>query len=145
MIIKLSVALSSNCIQNLALPQPHQPPCPLSVLSDLVPGDSPLCIVYIIPQHSTLFAYSNLNGPLLQPSLGWTMLRADGCTLYCESASTSSYLIMKYYTSLIISFAKLIGIYKVWYHSLLNSLFTKTILIAFGYICKIFYYLILIN
>ena len=36
--------------------QPHQPLCPLSVLSDRVTGDSPLCIVYIIPQHSTLFA-----------------------------------------------------------------------------------------
>ena len=69
MIIKLSLALSSNRLQNLALPQPHQPPCPLSVLSDLVTGDSPLSIVYIIPQHSTLFAYSNLNGPLLLPSL----------------------------------------------------------------------------
>ena len=29
----------------------------------------PLPFVYIIPQHSTLFAHSNLNGPLLLPSL----------------------------------------------------------------------------
>ena len=70
MIIKLSLALSSNRLQNLALPQPHQPPCPLSVLSDWVTGDSPLRIVYIIPQHSTLLAYGNLNGLLLLPSLG---------------------------------------------------------------------------
>ena len=69
MIIKLSLALSSNRHQNLAMPQPHQPPCPLSVLSDWVTGDSPLCNVYIIPQHSTLFAYSNFNGPLHLPSL----------------------------------------------------------------------------
>ena len=51
------------------LPQPHQPPCPLSVLSDWIIGDSPLCTVYIIPKNSTIFAYSNLNGPLLLPSL----------------------------------------------------------------------------
>ena len=69
MIIKLSLTLSSNRLQNLALPQPHQPPCLLSVFSDWVIGDSPLCIVYIIPQHSTLLAYGNLNGPLLLLSL----------------------------------------------------------------------------
>ena len=76
MIIKLSLALSSNRLQNLALPQHHQPPCPLSVLSDGVTGDSPLCIVYIIPQHNTLLAYGNLNGHLLLPSLL--------CTLICN-------------------------------------------------------------
>ena len=61
--------MSSNHLQNLALPQPHQPPFLLSVFSDWVTGDSPLCIVYIIPKHSTLLAYGNLNGPLLLPSL----------------------------------------------------------------------------
>ena len=69
MIIKLSLTLSSNHLQNLALPHSHQPSCPLSVFSDWVTGNSSLCIVYIIPQHSTLLAYSNLNGPLLLPSL----------------------------------------------------------------------------
>ena len=58
MIIKLSLALSSNRLQNLALPQPHQ------------------------PQHSTLLAYGNLNGPLLLPSLPVSMSvdQVDGNT-----------------------------------------------------------------
>ena len=69
MIIKLSLALPSYRLQYLALPPTLSTPCLLSVLSDGVTGDSPLCIVYIIPQHSTLFACNNLNGPLLLPSL----------------------------------------------------------------------------
>ena len=77
MIIKLSLAMSSNHLQNLALPQPHQPPCPLSVLSDWVTVDSPLCIVYIIPQYCTLLAYGNSNGPLLLPSLDITLVECS--------------------------------------------------------------------
>ena len=78
MIIKLLLTLSFNRVQNLSLPQPHQPPCSLSVLSDWVTGDSPLCIVYTIPQHSTLFAYSNLNGPLILTSLNTVQISRFG-------------------------------------------------------------------
>ena len=68
MIIKVSLALS-NSLQNLAWPQPYQPVCSLISKTES-PAILPLCIVYIIPQHSTFFAYSNLNGPLLLPVFG---------------------------------------------------------------------------
>ena len=89
MIIKLSLTLSSNHQQNLALPHAHQSPCPLSVLSDWVTGDSPLCIVYIKPQHSTLLAYGNLNGPLPLPSLIQPFCNSNVYPIYSS--------ILKYY------------------------------------------------
>ena len=56
-------------------------PSPKSCLAPTrVSGDSPLCIVYIIPQHSTLIVYSNLNGSPLVPSFGdlYYLYRTEG-------------------------------------------------------------------